>query len=144
MTTILQAYLNMEAIMNLLPCAIASILTEVIVNGGPWSEVVRQHPPRTTATGHIQNSVDDPPEINRTRTSTRFSFRQQWHDQLPLAIRQVGRVAFCIHSLFIGRKHAFLDFSYTLSGVISSFSTCADQPSFRSATPCRPAVASRR
>jgi len=99
--------------MNPFPGSITAILAEVIVNCGPWPKVMGQHSPRTTAARQIQDSVDDPPKINRAGTSAKLGFRQQWRDQLPLAIRQIRRVQVCFPTPFIGLLAVFMYFSYT-------------------------------
>ena len=66
---------------------------EVAVNGAPRREVPRQHPPLAPRLQQVEDSVDHPPQIGRSRPTTRPGCREQRPDQRPLPIRHVACTA---------------------------------------------------
>ena len=95
-----------EGVEDLLPRAVPVPLLEVVVDGLPGREVVRQGPPGTPFAGMIEQSVDDLAQLGLARpagpTPSAYSGQQRL-DQGPLLVCDITRVGFPLHAaLYVG------------------------------------------
>ena len=59
---------------------------------------MREHPPRTSGAQHITDGVDHLPARVLDGTAAGFRRRQQWFQQLPLPVVQVGGINWSVHA----------------------------------------------
>jgi len=92
-------HLGPQGLVDAFQGAILPPPTEIVVNGSPRGEVVGQHPPGTAAAQHIQEGIDDRPQVDGAGSASRFGGRQQGLQQGPLLVLQIGRVVLSFHKL---------------------------------------------
>jgi hypothetical protein len=63
---------------------------KVGLDRGPGSDWPWEHPPWATTAEEGEDAIADPPQVHRTRTSTRFGRRQQRLQNSPFALAQFG------------------------------------------------------
>lgn len=88
-----------EHVEDLPPGAVESPPSVVIVDRAPGGQVVRQHPPGDTAFDDVEDAVENFAEVDRAGPPAGLSLGQEWLDQLPLGVSQVGWVRFACHGL---------------------------------------------
>ncbi len=81
-----------QRVMEPLPCAIIAPLPKVGVDALPLGILFREHPPLDATNCNVQDAVDDQPHIQSAGSSTRFGRWDQWLDNFPLAVGQIGWV----------------------------------------------------
>src|SRR5579864_7004960 len=82
------------------PGAVLLPLLEIVVDGFPGRQIIGQSSPRATLAGKVQDGVDDFTHIGLARSPARLSGRYPGFQDSPLAVHQVGRVAFAFHTAF--------------------------------------------
>lgn len=86
------SYLCPQCVMDTLPCTIIAPLPKVVVDALPLGKLSRKQSPLDAPHCDVQHAVDDLPHIQRARSSTRFCRWDQWLDNIPLAVGQIGWV----------------------------------------------------
>ena len=87
-----------QGIMRSLPGSVPAPSTEVMEGGAPGWQVMREHPPRTSGAQHITDGVDHLPARVLDGTAAGFRRRQQWFQQLPHPVVQVGGINWLVHA----------------------------------------------
>src|SRR5437588_20703 len=87
-----------QAVEEPLPGAIAGPPLEIVVNGSPRREVVRECPPGSALACMVEQGVDDFAQVGLAWLATPVRAWQQGLDQGPLLVRQVTRIAFAFHA----------------------------------------------
>ena len=85
-------HLGPQCVMEPLPCAIIPPLLKVGVDALPLWELFRDHPPLDATNCNVQDAVYDQPHLQSAGSSTRFGRWDQWLDNIPLAVGQIGWV----------------------------------------------------
>ena len=73
--------------------------SDVTVDRLPGREIVRQHPPGTTAANHRKDAVDEVAIIIFSGPAAGFGRREQVFDVVPLQFGQIAGVRFSVHAL---------------------------------------------
>src|SRR5215207_7668304 len=94
----LSADLLPQGVEQTLPGAIAGPPLEVVVDGLPRREVVRQRPPGSALACMVEQGIDDFAQVGLARLPTPVSTRKQGLEQGPLLVRQVTRIPFAFHA----------------------------------------------
>src|SRR5215207_3842999 len=87
-----------EGVVNLVPGAVRLPRAEVVEHDPVRGQVMRQRSPHAPVPGLVQDRVDHLPAGVPGRPTTRLRPRDVALDQLPLAIRQVGRIGCAAHA----------------------------------------------
>jgi len=87
-----------QRIVDAFPGAGSFPVPKVAVHTLPLWVLSRQHPPLDAADDDIQNRVDDLAHIQAARSSARFGRWDQFLDNAPLAVSQIGRVSLLCHN----------------------------------------------
>ena len=85
-------HLGPQRVMEPLPCAIIAPLPKVGVDALPLWKLLWEHPPLDATNCNVQDAVNDQPHIQSAGSSTRFCQWDQWLDNIPLAVGQIGWV----------------------------------------------------
>jgi hypothetical protein len=81
-----------QRIVDLLPNSLASPLMEVVADGSLGRKIVWQRRPRAAARQHVENPIEDFPQVRRPWSSGARWAGQQWGYDPPLFVRQVTRI----------------------------------------------------
>jgi hypothetical protein len=81
-----------EGGVNLLPQSLLPPAAEVVVDGLPGRQVMREQPPGTAGPQPIGHGVDQLPAVMDGRAAAWLGPRDEGGEQLPLGIGQVGSV----------------------------------------------------
>ena len=87
-----------QSVMRPLPASIPAPSSKVMESSAPGWQVMRQHPPRAPGAQYIADGVHHLPARVLDGTAAGFGRRQQWFQQLPLPVVQVGRISWSIHA----------------------------------------------
>jgi hypothetical protein len=122
-----RAHLGPPGLVEACPGTIETPLAEIIMDGSPGWEIVRQQAPRTTGAEEIEDRGEDFAQIHSPGASPRLGRRQQRREEGPLGLRQIGGVGEACHGVSLpacaGVSHTIAqrgDFSHTLSAIIRS------------------------
>ena len=77
-----------QHLMDGLPDSLLPPPAKVAVDRGSRGEVVRQHPPWTIDTNHINNGIHNKTTLVNRRATERVKSGHQFSDQVPLFVRQ--------------------------------------------------------
>ena len=110
LTTIFGTPLFMEYLMKLVPDALLTEMSVIIMNSRPRRKVTWEHPPGAPCAHQIQNTVNHLSQIRGSRPTTRFGRRKQLFDHLPLLICQVTWICGPVHIFGYRTQQGF---SYT-------------------------------
>ena len=75
------------------PEAAVAPVVEVALDRGVGREVPRQHAPLATRRRHVEQGVDNPAQVRRSRPAQALARRHARRDQGPLLLRQIACVA---------------------------------------------------
>src|SRR5262249_45316185 len=95
-----------QCIIDPLPCAILLPCGKIVIDQLPRWEVMGQHSPLATAPEYVENGVDDFPSRVLDRLRSRLGGWNQWLQDLPLLVGQVGRIWFPASRFSALRIHA--------------------------------------
>ena len=106
----LLSHFRPQRVMNALPGAIIAPAPKVMVDALPVWIFLGQHPPLDATYHDVQDGVDDHAHIQAAWSSTRFGRWDQWLDNIPLAVAQVGWIDLCVHTHTL--SHPLFDSRY--------------------------------
>ena len=94
-----------ESIQEVSPGPVLVPPSEVVVDGLPRGEVVRQRSPSTTVAGLVEQSVDNcaTRSCRPTATTVTAGLRQQRLDQGPLSVREVAGIRLARYASFYAK-----------------------------------------
>ena len=72
------------------PGSVYSPQTEVVIDGLPRWEVMRQKAPSAATTDHVKDSVEDLAQAMEARSAFVFWSGQESFDALPLSVAKIG------------------------------------------------------
>lgn len=119
---------------------------EIVINQPPRGQIVRNHSPRASAAGDIENGIEDLAAAITRRASHFASLGEALTDDIPLSIRNIAGIRSSLwHPKFCTTKYiqctAFLSCSfsatYAFPIVMQTFFTASKRPSVSRNCPLR-------
>jgi len=80
------AHISPQCGIDLFPNTSLFPLTKIQVDSTPVGQIMREHPPRTPATQHIQDPIDDFSPLNFLRSSAWLGGRDQGFQDRPFLV----------------------------------------------------------
>ena len=109
---------GMQRVVGSLPSSIPAPSTEIMECGAPQRQVVGEHPPRAASAQHVADGVDDLAPRILDRPPSRFGWRQQRFQKLPLPVADIASISRSFHASTLQPTPRFLPSyhypSYTL------------------------------
>ena len=97
-SSLFATHFGSEGIVELLPGAIVTPNSEIVVHTLPFRIFSGQHPPLDAPHDKVQNGIDDLSHIQTAGTSACFGRWDHWLDNSPLAIGHIGWVILFVHT----------------------------------------------
>ena len=109
---------GMQRVVGSLPGSIPAPSTEIMECSAPRRQVVGEHPPRAAGAQHEADGVDDLAPRILDRPPSRFGWRQQRFQKLPLPVADIASISRSFHASTLQPTPRFLPSyhypSYTL------------------------------
>ena len=86
-----------QRIVQTLPGPVFFPLSKVSVDRPPWWKVMRQQTPGTAGAQQIENGIENFTHIGLSGASACFWGWNQWFDNLPFFIGEIGWIGFSVH-----------------------------------------------
>ena len=81
-----------QRVVDPLPISAVTPHSKVVVDAFPLRILSGQHPPLDTSHHYVEDGIDHHSHIQATRSSARLWRRNQFSDNIPLAVGQIGWV----------------------------------------------------
>ena len=94
-----------QGVIDPFPRPISAPAPTVVIDDAPRRQIIGDKPPRTASAQDIQDRIDDLPFGIGFRPAARFGSRNQWFENLPFSIIEIGWVGFSgLHTAILSQQ----------------------------------------